>query len=130
MNLAPVKIRCLGLNCGIYDPAALRRGTSMEGLIRDYMGKLAFTDDPRFRVMDAIGSHYPPAFIATAYHDFLRDNARPMFDHLQSRGVPCEVRCYGSEEAKEVAHVFHVNIALPKAKRCNDDEAEFFKQYI
>ena len=130
MNLAPVNIRCLGLNCGIYDPAALRKGTSMEGLIRDYMGELAFADDPRFHVMDAIGPGYPPAFIATAHHDFLRDNARPMFDHLQSRDVPAEVRCYGSDEAKDVAHVFHVNIALPEAKCCNDDEAEFFKRYI
>ena len=130
MTLPDVNIRCLGLNCGIYDPASLRRGTSLEGLTRDYMGKLAFTDDPRFRVLDAIGPGYPPAFITTAHHDFLRDNAQPMYDHLQSRGVPCAVRCYGSAEDKTVAHVFHVNIALPEAKRCNDDAAAFFREYV
>ena len=129
MTLPDVNIRCLGLNCGIYDPASLRRGTSLEGLTRDYMGKLAFTDDPRFRVLDAIGPGYPPAFLTTAHHDFLRDNAQPMCDYLQSRGVPCEVRCYGSAEDKNVAHVFHVNIILPEAKRCNDDAAEFFRKY-
>lgn len=127
---APVKICALGLNCGLYDPSAFRPGTSMEGLARDYLGKLAFSDDPRLKVMEAVGPGYPPAFIATAHHDFLRDNARPMHEYLSALGIPNRVECYGSPESPEVAHVFHVNILHPEARRCNDDEAAFFREYI
>ena len=128
--LAPVNIRALGLNCGLYDPSAFRPGTSLEGLARDYLGELAFTDEPRLRVPDAIGPGYPPAFVATAHHDFLRDNAQPMYEHLCAQGIPARVAWYGSPEAKEVAHVFHVNILHPEAKRCNDDQAEFFREFV
>ena len=125
-----IRIRALGLNCGLYDPSAFRPGTGLEGLARDYLGKLAFTDDPRLRVMEAIGADYPPAFVATSFHDFLQDNARPMYEHLRARGVPCELRCYGSVGDPEVGHVFHVNILHPEAVRCNNDEAEFFRAHI
>ena len=130
MAPAPVQIRALGLNCGLYDPSAFRPGTSLEGLARDYLGKLAFTDEPRLRVLDAIGGNYPPAFISTSHHDFLRENAKPMYEHLRARGIPARVECYGAEETPEVAHVFHVNIRLPEAKRCNDDEAAFFREFV
>ena len=130
MEPAPVNIRALGLNCGLYDPSAFRPGTSMEGLARDYLGKLAFSDDPRLKVMEAIGPGYPPAFVATSHHDFLRENARPMYDHLCAKGIPARVECYGAPEAKEVGHVFHVNILHPEAVRCNDEEAEFFRECI
>ena len=129
MEMAPVQIRALGLNCGLYDPSAFRPGTSMEGLARDYLGKLAFTNDPRLGVMEAIGPGYPPAFIATAHHDFLRENARPMYEHLCARGIPARVACYGDPQSPEVAHVFHVNILHPEARRCNDDEAAFFREF-
>ena len=127
---APVRIRALGLNCGLYDPSAFRPGTSLEGLAREYLGKLAFTDEPRLRVLDAIGPGYPPAFVATSHHDFLRSNARPMYDHLCARGVPARMECYGAPDTPEVAHVFHVNIVHPEAKRCNDDQAAFFREFV
>ena len=41
-----------------------------------------------------------------------------------------EYHCYGSDEAKEVGHVFHVNIIHPEAVKCNDDAAAFFRKYI
>lgn len=130
MTIPAVAIRCLGLNCGLYDPAAIRKGTSLSGLARDYLGDLAFTDDPRLHVLEAIGPGYPSAYITTAHHDFLRDNALPMYDHLKRRGIPCEVRVYGASNDKTVGHVFHVNIALPEAKRCNDESAAFFREYV
>ena len=130
MTLPPVNIRALGLNCGLYEPAGLRPGTSLTGLAKDYLGKLAFSGDPRLRVMESIGSNYPPSFVATAFNDFLRENARPMYEHLRSLGVPCAMECYGTPEDKAVGHVFHVNIRLPEAKRCNDDEVAFFRQFL
>ena len=124
-----VTIRALGLFCGVYDPVAFC-GKKITGLARDYLGPKFDLTDPRLQVLDAITAGFPPAFLATAHHDFLKANAEPMCSLLTSRGIPAQLRCYGSPEDKNVAHVFHVNILHPEAVKCNDDTAEFFKKYI
>ena len=53
-----------------------------------------------------------------------------MYRHLQSLSIPCELRIYGSKEQEEIAHVFHVNIKLPEAGKCNDEECEFFRRFV
>ena len=128
LTLPKVRIIALGLNCGLYDVAAQAAGPR-KGLTLDYLGRKLSADDPRFQALNAITDKYPPAFITTACHDFLRQNAQPMWEFLTARGVPCQWKCYGTEDNKKVAHVFHVNILLPEAIQCNDDAAEFFKQY-
>ena len=129
MKKPNVRIRALGLFCGLYDISAFCKG-SFKGLARDYLGKKYDLTDPRLQVLPAITEAYPPAFLATAHHDFLRENAEPMCDLLKSKGIDAQCNCYGSAEDKTVAHVFHVNILLPDAVKCNDDAAEFFKKYV
>jgi len=128
LRLAKIKIRAIGLNCGLYDLTAMG-AAPRRGMHKDYFGKLP-KDDPRFRALEAITEHYPPAFITTGTNDFLRDNAQPMYEFLLSRGVNAVWKCYGREGDEKVCHVFHVNILLPEAVQCNDDAAAFFKQYI
>jgi hypothetical protein len=53
-----------------------------------------------------------------------------MCDHLQSKGVEAVCQCYGTEEAMHIGHVFHVNIILEEAIRCNDDQCAFFKEHL
>lgn len=125
MQLPEIKIRALGLNCGMYDMAN-SGAAPRKGIYLDYLGKKMPTDDPRFRVLEAIGGNYPPAYITTACHDFLRQEAEPMYNHLVSMGIRSAWKCYGTEEDKSVGHVFHVNILQPEAIRCNDDAAAFF----
>ena len=129
MQLAPVTIRALGLFCGMYDMVERSSG-KRKGIMLDYLGKDVALDDPRLAVLENIGSSYPPAFIATACHDFLRPCAEPMCDFLTEKGVAAQCRCYGNEEDKSIGHVFHVNILLPEARACNDDAALFFAQYV
>jgi acetyl esterase/lipase len=81
-------------------------------------------------VLENITADYPPAFITTACHDFLRDAADPMGRFLSGKGIPCAVKCYGSEEDPSIGHVFHVNILLKEAMACNDESAEFFRKYL
>lgn len=129
LKLAKVQIRALGLNCGMYDLAA-QAALPRKDLALDYLGRELSADDPRLQVLDAIGETYPPAYITTSCHDFLRPCAKPMYDLLNSRGIETNWRCYGSETDQTVAHVFHVNIALPDAKQCNDDTAAFFQKHL
>ena len=129
MQLAPVTIRAVGLFCGMYDMAA-RGAAQRKGLVLDYLGRELPADDPRFDVLGNITAAYPPAFLATACHDFLRPAAQPMADFLSGKGVINECRCYGTEEDTSIGHVFHVNIPLPEAISCNDDAALFFAKYV
>lgn len=129
LKLAKVQICALGLHCGMYDLSEVA-AAPRKGIYLDYLGKELSRDDPRLRVLQAIGRNYPPTFLATACHDFLRGHAEPMYHFLQQKGVQCTWRCYGSESDKTVAHVFHVNITLPEAVQCNDDAAAFFRKYV
>ena len=129
MQLAPVTIRCVGLFCGMYDMAA-RGAAERKGLALDYLGKALSPDDPRFAVLENINGDYPPAFIATACHDFLRPCAEPMYHFLTEKGVQAQWHCYGTEEDTSIGHVFHVNIPLPEARQCNNDAALFFAKYV
>ena len=129
MRLPDITIRALGLNCGMYDPKTFI-GNGVSGVAKDYLGKHVDPADPRLLVLEAIGTNYPPAHITTAHHDFLKDNAQPMFEFLSEKGIPCKLDCYGSEEDKTVGHVFHVTITNPEAVRCNDDAAAFFKEIL
>ncbi len=129
LKLPSIRICALGLNCGMYDGAALA-AQPRKGLQLDYLGKHLSANDPRFRVLESITENYPPAYITTACHDFLRENALPMHAFLTAKGIPAQWKCYGSEDDKTIGHVFHVNIALPDAVRCNDEAAEFFRRYV
>ena len=124
-----ITIRALGLNCGMYDQAA-NGAAPRKGINLEYFGRKLSKTDPRFRVLESIRDNYPPAFITTACHDFLRACAAPMEEFLKEKGIPCRCVCYGSQEDKSIGHVFHVNILLPEAIRCNDDSAAFFREYL
>ena len=128
LKLPQIHIRALGLNCGLYDMSA-KAAEPRKGLKLDYLGKDLSAEDPRFRVLESITADYPPAFITTACHDSLRENAEPMHRFLMEKGIDSAWKCYGTEGNKAVGHVFHVNIALEEAKHCNDDTAEFFRKY-
>lgn len=124
-----IRILAVGLNCGMYDTGSMT-ALPREGIAKHYLGKKIPANDPRFAVLDAIGSSFPPAHITTACHDYLRQNAQPMADFLTGKGIPAEMKCYGTEDAEHIGHVFHINIALPEATACNDDQTTFFKRYL
>ena len=124
-----IQLKAVGLNCGMYDMAKQAAG-KRQGIHLDYLGKKLPADDPRLFVLEAIDGNYPAAHITTACHDFLRPAAQPMYDFLSAKGIPCQIHCYGSEEDKSIAHVFHINIIGEEAIRCNDDQCAFFREYL
>lgn len=129
MTVPDITVRALGLNCGMYNPKVfLANGTS--GITRDYMGKTADLEDPRLQILEAVCSNYPAAHITTAHHDFLKDQAMPMYDFLTAQGIRCKLDIYGSEDDQTIGHVFHVTINTPEAIRCNDDAAAFFHNVL
>lgn len=127
-SVPPVRICAVGLFCGMYDTAQMT-AEPRQGIALNYLGRRIRADDPRLQVLDAVTAQFPPAFLATSYHDFLRPAAEPMYQFLTGKGIPAQWKCYGSEARTQVGHVFHVNILLPEAITCNDDAAAFFRKY-
>ena len=129
IQVPKVHIRAVGLFCGMYEIPRFAVGEH-KGLAHDYLGRNFDLSDPRLDVLGAVTENYPPAFIITSCRDFLRDCAEPMYEFLSAKGIDAEYHCYGTADAKEVGHVFHVNIRLKDAQQCNDDAAAFFKKYV
>lgn len=119
-----IGIRAVALNCGMY---TIQPGKQ---LFRDYLGKCISPDDSRLNVHSQITAAFPPTFIMTASYDFLRAEAKPMYEFLLNAGVPAVYRLYGQKGQKHMGHVFHCNLNLMEAKVCNKDQCDFFKSHM
>lgn len=131
-----VTIRAAALNCGVYDARKCAEYQLDEPFL-EYLGKEAVKKEylkgacaESLDVIRNMTPAFPPAYIMSACHDFLLDNAEPMYKKLKELGVACELKIYGSKEKEEIGHVFHVNCKLEEAGQCNDDECRFFKEHL
>ena len=128
-----IKIKALGLNCGIYSPKA-RLENGMADIFWAYVGEKTDINSREFSekidVLSNITPDFPPAFVMSSHRDFLLPAARPMYDLLKSKGIEAVIKIYGAPNRKDIGHVFHVNMNLPEAKLCNDDECNFFRKFI
>lgn len=135
-----IKIRAVALNCGMYDISAKAQEAArklpkdsflnINTLLDDYLGKERSSLEELLQVEENIMADFPPTFVMTSQYDFLKDNAKPMQELLESKGVKTEFKLYGKEGQKYMGHVFHCNMNLEEAKECNRDECEFFRQFI
>lgn len=129
-----VQVKAVGLNCGAYDGKKMSRAIFKEEVFKEYLGyvgkRVPVELQDKLDALSYMTGAFPPAFIMSAQNDFLKNAVKPMREHLEALGVPCDSKIYGKKSQKEVAHVFHVNIRLPEATECNDDECNFFKKYV
>ena len=114
-------MNAVALNCGMYE-------IDRSGLFgRIYVGR--GTPAELLDVKAHIGEGYPPCFVMSSTGDFLRENAAPMGEFLESQGVESVVRIYGDEETRP-GHVFHVDVRDPIGRQSNDDECAFFRAHL
>ena len=129
LELPEIRIRGCGFNCGMYDMKRIMSGEHSEMFDVYIQGR-----EEEFREqldgMSSITPDYPPSFIMTAYYDFLRDEAPQLADRLSELGVKNICKLYGTAEQNYMAHVFHLNIVLDEAIRCNDEECRFFDEIL
>lgn len=121
--------RAVALNCGMYQVSTGGKGDTTAGLMRDLLpGKGSREELHRISVLEHVSAAFPPSFVMTAEGDFLAGQAQPLVQRLQALGVDTEYQYYGDKE-HPLGHVFHCNIRLPDAARCNRDECEFFRRH-
>lgn len=132
-----VKIRAVALSCGAYDMEdCLRRvdaGASeaeQEELLRTVLGE-AYGAEQLFLGCPAhfITKDFPPAYVMSSNGDFLRNQQPILLDALKQKGILHEYHEYG-DETETLYHVFHCNIRLDAARKCNDEVCSFFRKHI
>lgn len=124
----------IGMNCGAYKlfnvDGSLANGAVDGELMEDFLSE---GGSPRevalINVVDHVNANFPPAFIMTAHGDFLMNQAPLLEAEYKKVGVSYKSKVYGTQE-KPLYHVFHVTMQEPAAKICNDEECDFFRNYI
>lgn len=124
-----IKIRAVGLACGLYDVRKRFNNEHDKQIFMDYLGDEKKITDPDLDVLKYIGESYPPAFVFSSYCDFLYSECEPMQQLLASRGVEAVCKIYGTKEAKEIGHVFHVDMNLAEGEKANLDQISFFNAH-
>lgn len=108
-----IKIRAIGLNCGMYILSILDKDGKVNKMNRDlygdYLGKDFDFSNEIIDVLGHITGHYPPTYVMTSYHDFLKENAQPMYEFLKGKGIPCAWKCYG-QRIKNIWHMSAMSI--------------------
>ena len=127
-----VQIRACGMNCGCYFIpfnriiSPQKMGKIFEAYFPgDYMQWI-----PQLKAQKYITRDFPPAFVTTGYHDYLKFMALPLHLLLRLHGVESKFKRYGSKQETEICHVFHLNQHLPLAHQCNDAQCGFFRNHI
>lgn len=122
--------KALALNCGLYRMERGKVDVLMDNLADEYFPDGGTEEEfAEICLPDHVNAAFPPSFVMTANGDFLAPQAKPFYDLLRALGVDAEYRCYGDKE-NEPTHVFHINIKLPVAQKCNDEECSFFLKQI
>ena len=126
-----IHLNAVALNCGKYDLGKdMDLDPNAEHLVKDLLPKGGTKKEMELVCGDKfVTSKFPPAFIMTCPGDFIKSQAKYIAEALNVNGVPFVYRFYGSEK-NPLHHVFHCNVRLPEASKCNDDECAFFREYI
>ncbi len=120
--------RAVALNSGVFNVTGDKRMNKI--LMKDFLPRGAAAEELNMvSPLPHLSPAFPPAFIATAVKDFLREDSLQLRDRLTSLGVPNLYRLYDNED-HTLGHVFHLNIRSDKAKECNDEECRFFREHL
>lgn len=123
-----LSVKAVALNCGLYDAGKCAE-YGLDEYLCEYVGPLDAAKRKSLSVLKYINEKFPATYLASACHDFLLENTAPMHEHLAKLGIECQMKIYGTREQEEMGHVFHINIKLPGAQTCNENECKFFKAH-
>ena len=118
-------LKAVALNCGVYHVEPGERNAIVKAM---FHGNPTKEQLDRVSVLNHANASFPPSCVMTGEGDFLAEAAPPMAERLRELGVQVEYRFYGDAQ-HPLGHVFHCNLYLDEAKRCNADECAFFQSY-
>jgi acetyl esterase/lipase len=122
--------KAIALNCGVYRIDKKDGREQDLDLMKLFLLGGATEDELKdISVAEHITKEFPPVFVMTADGDFLKDQPGNIIGKLLDENVPFTFRYHMAPEM-QLGHVFHLNLRLSEATRCNDEECAFFKGFI
>lgn len=119
--------KAIALNCGFYDFEA--PSGDIVPLMDELLSQGKYTDYSIVSPITYMTKDFPPAYIMTCVGDFLREQPKNLIEIIDDFGIKYIYKEYGTND-NPLSHVFHCNIRLKEASKCNDEECEFFKSFI
>ncbi len=124
------RFRAVALNCGVYELEKNATDELTMLLLKEVLPKGGTEEEMNWiNPLPFLTKDFPPSFVMTCNEDFLKEQAPLMVARLESLKVPVQYHCYGTD-AVRLYHVFHCNVKLKEATQCNDDECDFFRNYM
>lgn len=122
----------IALNCGVYDVEAEKADPNSQliKLLADFLPEAGSEKELELlHVASHLTERFSPVFLMTGTDDILRAQAPAFAAELVKKSIPFELHYYGDAKNK-LSHVFHCNIRTKDAKRCNQEECEFFCKFL
>lgn len=124
-------LTAIALNCGAYHIDVNGGSDDLTvKLMGDYLPEGGSEKEMELICVDRhITENYVPTCFMTCTGDFLQDQAPILQKKLLECKVPHEFQFYGNAGC-ELGHVFHLNIKLAMADKCNQAQCDFFHYFI
>lgn len=122
--------KAVALNCGVYklDEMVRYKGL-MSNLLKDYLPNKARGEEIKLvSPYYFVNKDFPPCFMMTCENDFALEQTPLMIEAFKSIGMPVTYKYYGDKD-HPLGHVFHLFVDGEYAKKCNDEECEFFMSF-
>ena len=124
--------KAIALNCAVLDMDTIKEsaGSNTITLMKDVLPKGKMEEYIKLANPIAyVNKDFPPCFIMTCNEDFLKDQPKTFMEKLDDCGVEYTYMFYGDEENK-LGHVFHLDMRNEAGILCNDEECDYFKNFI
>ena len=128
-----LKLKGLYLNCGMYDWTSFAQNKDGEkndqnaALLQALMPNGGTEREAQIASPALnITKDFPPSFVVTAEHDFLRESAGVMVQSLCRAGAEFRYKRYSSAKER-LDHVFMLNLRSKEGAKSIDEQCEWFK---
>lgn len=122
----------VALNCAVLDMDAIKNSSASNTLqlMKDILPKGKIDEYVKLaNPISHVTEKFPPCFIMTSNEDFLNEQPETFKKKLDECGVSYHYEFYGDEENK-LGHVFHLDMRNEVGRLCNDEQCEYFKNFI
>ena len=123
-----IQFNAVGLNCGAYYIG--NNICSPDDFPYHLDGKMTDQLKAQLPVEQYITTNFPPAFVMTSSHDFLRESSIQFGQFLISKGSEVYFKIYQNPDGTPLNHVFHIDQKSSIARKCNLDQLDYFSKHI
>lgn len=123
----------VALNCAVFKIVLSEDGKPQSNKLMECLlpNKGTKEEEEMVNPIPYMNDMFPPAFIMNANgdHTVTIDQTEALVAQLEDFRGEYVAKVYGTEE-KPLDHVFHCNIKMEEATKCNDDECAFFREHM